>query len=633
MQNGCMGLVLEVNLSSGEIKSSGLSGEMSSLYGGCKGLAARLIYDLAPPGIDPLSPENVLIISTAPMTGTGAPSANRFNVTTKSPLTGGLADSNCGGNFGVFLKRAGYDILIIRGKAKMPVQLHIDADKVRIDDAGDLWGLDTEKTRQKLPSKGSHLVIGPAGENLVKYATIVCQERIAARAGVGTVMGSKNLKAVTAYGELKPQPHNPEKYKKSLSRWRSIMREHPVTGSDMPNYGTALIVNRTNAVNALPTRNFQRGSFELAHKISGETLAEKFLVKNTACFGCPIACGRQVVVGGKKVKGPEYETLGLLGANLEIADLEAINEWNYQADLLGLDTISLGGVLAYTMEAGEKGLLKTNLKFGITAGIAKAIEDIAYRRGLGDDMAEGTRDMADRYGGEDFAMQVKGLELAAYEPRGAVGQGLGYAIAYRGGCHIGSGYPVYFEAAGSITINALKTRGKAGLTVFNQSILEAISSMGCCIFTTYAANTKEMLKIYNSSSAAAGVLKSLFLYGGNLMGHLGTGRFSLPLVFFKKMFPQIEAHTHCTGKPFGVKEFFLLGHRVNTMGRLFNLREGFTHLDDTLPRRLTEELQRQEEPGSKVPLTELLPAYYKLKGWDKKGTPSPAMLKKLNINF
>lgn len=631
MPNGYMGSILEVNLSTGDIKTSTLSEDIIELYAGCKGLAARLLYDLLPPGTDPLSPENVLIVSTAPMTGTGAPSANRFNITTKSPLTGALADSNCGGNFGVFLKRAGYDALIITGKARGPVQLHISDSGAAVDDARELWGLNTEETREKLTGRGGHLIIGPAGENLVKYASILCQERVAARAGVGAVMGSKNLKAVTAQGNLKPEPHNPEQYKRSLTRWRNIMRKHPVTGSDMPKYGTALLVNRTNRANALPTRNFLKGSFEGAAEISGEKLAEQFLVKNTACYGCPIACGRQVEVGGKRVKGPEYETIGLLGSNLEIADLQAINEWNYQADLLGLDTISLGGVLGYTMEAGEKGLIKTNLKFGSPHGIEKTIQDIAYRQGLGAEMAEGVRHMAARYGGEDFAMHVKGLELPAYEPRGAVSQGLGYAIANRGGCHIGSGYPVYFEAAGSITVNPLTAKSKAGLTVFNQSILEAISSMGCCIFQTYAVNTKEMIKIYNSSKAAVRLVNSILLNSGTILGRLGTGRIALPVFLMRTMFPQIEAHTLCTGKSFGVKEFFKLGHRVNTLSRLFNLREGFTHLDDRLPRRLTEELQRQEEPDSRVPLTEMLPSYYKLKGWDEKGVPKPGQLRKLRI--
>ncbi len=632
MPGGYMGFILEVNLTTGEFKSIKLPEEYSDLYVGCKGLAARLLYDLLQPGIDPLSPGNVIIVSTAPMTGTGAPSANRFNITAKSPLTGGLADANCGGHFGIHLKKAGFDVLVIKGKASKPTKLHIDQQQVIIEEATDLWGLDTETTRAKLKKSGSHLIIGPAGENLVKYAAILCQERVAARAGVGAVMGSKNLKAITVSGSLRPEPRYPEKYKKSLTSWRRILREHPVTGHDMPKYGTALIVNRTNKVNALPTRNFKKGYFDRADDISGEKLAEKYLLKNIACFGCPIACGRQVEVQGKKVKGPEYETIGLLGSNLENSDLKAISEWNYQADLLGIDTISLGGVLAYVMEAGEKGLLKTKLKFGSTAGIEETINDIAFRRGLGNEMAEGARHMASKFGGEEFAIHAKGLELPAYEPRGAVGQGLGYSIAYRGGCHIGSGYTVYYEAAGSITVNPLKVKGKAGLTVFNQSILDAISCMGCCIFHTYAANRKEFIKLYNSSSIAAKLINNTLHSSGNILGLLGTGRIPLPLFAVKSMFPQIEAHAHCTGRPFGARDFFLLGHRASTLGRLFNLREGFSHLDDRLPLRLTEELQRQEEPSSRVPINHLVPAYYKLKGWDEKGVPKPALQKKLKID-
>lgn len=632
MHYGYMGTVLDVNLSDGSIRSYSLPDKTLNLYVGNKGLAARLLYEMLEPGIDPLSAENILIVNTAPLTGTGAPSSNRFNVTTKSPLTGGLADSNCGGNFGVHLKRAGYDALIVRGKASAPVYLEITGEGVSIKDAGELWGLDTEATQEKLPKKTGKIVIGPAGENLVKYACIVSEERVAGRAGVGTVMGSKKLKAVVTGGDKKPAIFNETLYKETCKDWRNLLKSHPTTGQELPAYGTAINVNRTSATHTLPTRNFKYGQFEFAEDVSGETLAENYLTKNIGCYGCPIACGRQVEVDGKAVKGPEYETLGLMGPNLYMKDLQAIIEWNRIADLMGVDTISLGGTLAFVMEAGEKGLIKTDLSFGQDDNVAKAIEDIAYRRGLGDDMAEGTRFLAEKYGGSEFAMHSKGLELAAYEPRGAVGHGLGYAVANRGGCHLGGGYAVYFEANGPITVDPLTTTGKPGLVVFNQVALEAISTMGCCNFISYTVFPGELLKLYNDSRIVSTILNLGLTCGGNLMGKIMYNpKEILPEKIFHMSFPQIKAHSELTGSKMSPADFLRLGQRTNNISRLFNAREGFSMREDSLPSRLTEELQRSEEPNSRVPLDKMLPVYYSLKGWDEDGVPTDKTLELLEI--
>ncbi len=645
MLKGYMGRVLEVNLSSGSIKSYSLPERMLELYVGNKGIANRLLYDMLEPGADPLGPDNALIVSTAPMTATGAPSTNRFNITTKSPLTGAIADSNCGGSFGVFLKRAGYDILIVRGKASVPVIINIqkitedltgsygqDSINVTVEDAADLWGLDTEAVQERLPKKTGRLVIGPAGENMVKYACIISGDRAAGRAGVGAVMGSKNLKGVIAAGDLKPEIYNEKKYRDYCKKWRDTIMAHPVMGREMADYGTAVNVNRTNATYTLPTRNFKYGHFASAEEISGETLAGKYLTKNIACYGCTIACGRQVERQGKKIKGPEYETLGMLGPNIMNADLEAIIEWNYLADILGMDTISLGGTLAFAMEAGEKGLMKTGLKFGRKDNIATIIEDIAYRRGQGDELAEGSRFLADKYGGHEFAMHAKGLELAAYEPRSAVGHGLGYAVANRGGCHLGGGYVVYFEANGPIRIDPFRTSGKAGLVAFSQVLMEALSAMGGCLFTTYGANPKELLALIDKSNLMARVFSTGYQYGGNLLARLAYSPVKhVPDPLFNTMFPHIKAHALCTGAEFDTMKFFNLGQRVNTMGRLFNLREGLVKQDDALPDRLTKELQRAEEPKSRVRLNEMIDDYYRLRGWDTDGVPTPETLEYLGI--
>ncbi len=633
MIGGYMGKVLQVDLSTGKTKSYALPERMLELYVGNKCLGARLLYDLLPPMTDPLSEKNVFIVTTAPLTGSGAPSSNRFNITTKSPLTGAIVNSNCGGNFGVFLKRAGYDSLIITGKASRPVYLTIDEESVSIVDAAELWGLDTQKVQEKLPPRAGKIVIGPAGENLVKYSSVFSQERVAGRGGVGAVMGSKNLKAVVASGKQRVQIAREKKFRAACKKWRDLSREHPATGEELPRYGTAIFVNKCNATHTLPTKNFLHGSFEGADAVSGETLADKHLVKNVGCYGCPIACGRQVTLHGLKIKGPEYETLGLLGPNILNDDLKAIIELNYQADLLGLDTISLGNTIGFVMEAKEKGLIKTDLSFGRVDHLSRMMEDIAYRRGLGDDLAEGVRFLSRKYGGDEFALHVKGLELASYEPRSAVGQGLGYAIGSRGGCHIAAGYPIYLEANGPITVDPLSTIGKPGLVVLNQTAMEAVSSMGCCIFTVYMFLPKFLIEMNARSRIVSTVVRTSLLYGGNLVGKaLSWPAWTLPIPAPFLALPQAQTHSHCTGRRFTLGNLMELGKRAVSMDRLFNLREGLTAADDTLPKRLTDELQREEEPRSRVQLGKMLPKYYNFRGWSPDGVPRKKTLRSLQID-
>lgn len=632
MPGGYMGKVLEVDLSRGTSRSYSLPDRMLELYVGNKGLGARLLYEMLPPGVDPMSPDNILIVTTAAMTGTGAPSTNRFNVTSRSPATGLIVNSNSGGDFGVRLKQAGYDALIIKGKAPKPSYISIRNEDVSIEDAAGLWGLDTEQTQERLPGKTGKMVIGPAGENLVKFAGIFSQERVAGRAGIGTVMGSKNLKAVVAGGDRRPAVADPEKYKEVCGKWREVLKNHPATGESMPAYGTAGFVNVCNATYTMPTRNFQHGQFDECDKVSGETLAETALTKNTACYGCVIACGRRVEVDGKKVKGPEYETLGLFGPNLCNSDLGAILRWNYECDLLGMDSISAGNVLGFVMEAGEKGLLKTDLAFGKIDNISKALEDIAFRRGLGDDMAEGVRSLSEKYGGKEFAIQSKGLEIPSYEPRGAVGHGLGYAVSNRGGCHLAGGYMIYLEANGPITVKPLAAIGKPGLNILNQTMLEAVSTLGCCNFTIFTMLHPLLLKYNARSQLLAKMLSAGFLYSGDVLGAaLSLPHWTIPVPPPFSMFPQVKAHATCTGKYFTMGKFIELGQRSFNIDHLFNIREGFSARDDTLPRRLTDELQRAEEPDSRVPLEKMKPRYYWLRGWKRDGTIKDRTLARLKI--
>ena len=333
-----------------------ISQEYFEKYIGGKCLAAKLLLDMTEAGVDPLAPEAVMIINTGPLNGTAAPSTSRFNMTFKNVLTGGIASSNCGGQFGVMLKKAGYDGLIITGKAEKPLLLEITEGNVEFKSAENLWGMDTEETQKNLPKAYGKLVIGTAGENLVRYAAAASGERMGGRCGTGAVLGSKNLKAIIAFGKKQPEIAEPEKFKAFIKKWIAFIKKHPMTGDALPKYGSAGLVNKANASYALPTHNFKYGHYEKADATSGETLAETRLVKNNGCISCPIRCERRVMVEGKEVKGPEYETLGLLGANIDSDDLDMVLKLNYMADDLGLDTISLASTIAFAMELKERGI-------------------------------------------------------------------------------------------------------------------------------------------------------------------------------------------------------------------------------------------------------------------------------------
>lgn len=625
---GYTGKILNIDLSSGAVLEQEVSDRLREQYLGSKGLATRLLYDITPAGVDPLSPDNVLIVNTGPLVGSGAPCSSRFNVTTKSPLTGAVLSSNCGGNFGIHMKRAGLDGIIIRGRAGKPTWIHLQDGTAELRDAGELWGLDTEETQERLPRRAGKIVIGPAGENGVLYACLISQERAAGRGGAGAVMGSKNLKAVTASGDAKVPVANPQRFQTATKKWIKILKEHPSTGEMLPDYGTAVFVNRCNATNALPTHNFSRGTFEHADAVSGETLADTLLTKNFGCVSCVIKCGRRVSVEGKDVKGPEYETLGLLGPNIDNADLGMICRWNYEADLLGMDTISLGNTLGFAMELSEKGLWDSGLEFGRTDNILDVIRDIGYRRGVGDELADGVKRLSERHGGADFAMHAKGMEFAAYEPRGAVGHGLGYAVSNRGGCHIGGGYMVYLEANGPLTMDPLTPRAKPQLTALMQTLLDALSSSGSCQFTAFTAFPRQVLALKPHGLIYRMVARSLEGLGfgvGFMLKHPRLLAFVPPM----ELMQHPKAIAELTGMRMTMGAYLEVGLRVFLIERLYNAREGITG-QDTLPARSTEERQT-EDPASRVPLSEMLPAYYRVRGLDEEGVPRPRTLTGLGV--
>ena len=625
MIHGYAGRILEVDLADQSFRFKQLDEDVARLYIGGKGYGTRLLYDMTQPGIDALGPENPLIFATGPLNGSVAPQSNRFAVVCKSPLTGGIGNATCGGSFANGMKRAGIDLLVIRGQATSPVRLEIDGDQglVRFVLAGELWGKGTYATIEALGHKGYHAVIGPAGENRVLYAGIVSDERIAGRTGVGAVMGSKWLKAISVTGTHKLEMDDPEKFK-TYTKWvREMFRDHPVLGEKMKRYGTGGIVNTTNGRNILPTRNFKYGHHPDAMLISGEYMEDHELTGvKSSCIHCPVTCGRDVEVSGVgRVKGPEYETLALLGSNLEVFDLKFIDEWNYLADDFGMDSISLGAVLGFAMELQERGMLESGLRFGQTGGVSDIIKDIGHRRGLGDELALGVKRLAERYGGHEFAMHVKGLELSAYDPRGSYAQGVEYATTNRGGCHV-QGASMYMESTGPLTINPQNLKLKADIPVLFQNLACAMNSMVLCIFSTYGMFPKQLHNLSPNSTTYK--LLSLALENSGPLLRTVMGMKGVPVMWFEKWL------TYITGTPISGGHLQEIGARIFNLERMYNLREGLTAADDTLPpRMLNEPTFKGMSKGH--PLDELLPRYYQLRGWDSEGVPRRGTLDKLQV--
>jgi len=592
---------------------------------GGKIMAAEILYRHIKPGMTAYDEDNWLVVTTGPLTGCGCPSTSRFNISTISPLTGILTSSNCGGNFGLSLKKAGYDAVIFTGKAKKPVHVEIGENTVAFHDASELWGLPVMTAPEKLPPRAGKMVIGPAGENKVLYAAVFSGERTAGRGGVGAVFGDKNLKAVTADGNVKIEVFDRDKLKESNKKWVEQLRKHPLTGRQLPKLGTAGLIAPMQAHRILATKNFSMGRFDDFEKVSGEVLAEKYLVKNSGCTSCVIQCTRRVTVNGKVVKGPELETLGLLGPNLMNNNIELINQWNYELDELGMDTISTAGSIAFAMELNEKGLWDNGLKFGEVENLSQVFEDIAYRRGIGDILAQGTKRMAEQFGGKEFAIHAKGMELAAYEPRSAVGQGLGYATANRGGCHLNAGYVAVLEGLG-LNVNQYTPHGKAAIAIFFQNMMEALSAMGSCLFTSYAVLPGPVMarpdwivtKITNKAFTKIGPVIGL------LDMHPRIASMNLPLI------RHAYAIQDATGMKMNIGLMMWVGERGYNLERQCNIILGQKAGADTLPKRLTDVPQYSENPKSKVPLEKMLKNYYYIRGW-KDGVPTKRKLEKLRI--
>lgn len=633
---GYMGRVLEIDLSCRQEREYPWTDRDRELYIGGKAMASKIMYDNFTGEETAFSEDNIIVVSTGPLTGTGAPCSNRMNISTLSPLTGITTSSNCGGNFGHYLKKAGMDALVIRGKCEKPTWIEIKNDKFFFHDAGDLWGMRVTETQEELQKimdnarkcrvKCGMLSIGPAGENLVKYAAVISGERAAGRAGVGAVFGSKNLKAMVATGNHEVPVYSPEKFTKHCQKWTNTLRSHPLTGNQLPKMGTAGLVTPMQVRGILSSRNFAQGQFDEFEKISGEVLAEEYNIVNKGCMSCPIKCTRTVSVGGREVKGPELETLGLLGGGIMNDNIELILKWNYELDELGMDTISAAGTLAWAMEANEQGLWKNGLAFGKTANISKTIENIAFRRGIGNELAEGTRWLSEKYGGKDFAIQSKGLELSAYEPRRSVGQGLGYAVSNRGGCHLNGGYLVIIENLG-LTANPQTPHAKADLCMVMQDLMESVSMGGQCLFSSYAVFPGFLIAKPNSFVTRA--VNKVIPFVGPVVRVLNKfpemAQFHLPLL------PHTKATELATGMKYNLAAFIRAGERSYNVERAVNAKFGVNAAMDTLPKRLTDVPQDSNDPSTKVPLEVMKKVYYEARGWDENGLPSDAKLKKLKI--
>ncbi len=629
MSDGYMGQVLYVDLTAKTCTPKPLDDEVR-LYIGGKGYGARLLYDLTEKGVDPLGPANPLIFGTGPYNGTFGVQSTRFTVTAKSPLTGAIGNVTAGGDFANAMKRAGFDFIVVTGQAEKPVYVEVTDGSAEIKEAGKLWGMGTQEVQRQFPKAFKCAVIGPAGENLVRYASIIGGDRAAGRCGLGAVMGSKKLKAVICSGKKKVPIAKPDKFK-DYTRWLTkYFKAHNMTGEILPAFGTANLLMTTSGRNILPTLNFQKGRHQLAWQISGEQMRKDWLVKNGGCTACPIHCGRTVRrpegskygEAGGKIRGPEYETLGLMGSNIGVFDLAAVLRFNEAVDELGLDSISAGGTLAWAMEANEKGVWKNGLSFGDIAAVDQLIEDIAYRRGIGDELAEGSYRLAQKYGGMDFAMQVKGMELPAYDPRGCYGQGLEYATTNRGGCHI-NGATMFFETTGAISVDPLSIKAKPELVVFQQNLMAALNAMIICVFSSYAVLPSFVGNMDPQGSLYRSVAWTMKNSGPILRLVLKT-KLMAPILWYEKYLGYVTGESYTLGR---ITES---GERDFNMERLFNMREGFALEDDTLPSRL---LNEPTFPGQEkgVPLDEMLPSYYKIRGWNPDGTISDKTLNRLQI--
>jgi aldehyde:ferredoxin oxidoreductase len=609
--------ILRVNLTAGTVTSEPLNMDWAQTYLGSRGLGSKYLTSEVNPKVDPLSPDNKIIWATGPLTGTMASTGGRYTVITKSPLTGAIACSNSGGYWGAELKMAGWDMVIFEGKSEKPVYLYINDDTAEVRDAAWLWGKSVWETEAMI-KKGLQdpLIrvssIGKAGENGVLYAAVVNDlHRAAGRSGVGTVMGSKNLKAIAVRGTIGVgNIRDPKAFMKVTYEKKKILHDNAVTGQGLPAFGTQVLMNVINEIGGLPTRNHQDVQFESAKDISAEAMAtpratdgKAQLVTNQACFGCTIACGRiskmdetHFTVANKPQYwgangGLEYEAAWALGAANGVKDLETLQYCTMLCNEEGIDPISFGATIGAVMELYEMGVLSKEqigmeAPFGSAKALAFLVEETIYSRGFGKEIGQGSKRLTAKYGHPELSMSSKGQEFPAYDGRAIQGIGLAYATSNRGGCHL-RGYTIASEVLGiPVKTDPLEHEGKPELVKAFQDATAAFDSSGLCVFTTFAWGLADLA-------------------------------------------PQLQA---ACGEQYTTEELEKIGERIWNMEREFNNAAGFTKADDSLPKRLLTEAAKTGPAKGKVNmLAEMLPKYYAARGWDSEGVPTSATRERLGL--
>ena len=612
------GNVLRVDLGSGTCKAEPLKNDWAQQYLGQRGLATRYLVEEVDPKCDALSPENKMIMVTGPLTGTMASTAGRYSVVTKSPLTNCVACSNSGGFIGSEIKMAGWDMIIFEGKSAEPVFLYLENEEAELVSAAHLWGKSAWETDELLHKQYQDpdlkiACVGRAAESGCLYSAIINDlHRAAGRSGVGTVMASKNLKAVAVrgtrgVGNIK----DPIRFMQAVNDGKEVLAANAFTGEGLAQYGTQAVMNVINESGAMPTRNMRDVEFEGANKISGEAMHEPRasdgkpnLVTNAACFGCTIACGRistidpthYTIVNRPEFIGAsgglEYEAAWALGSAIGVDDLDALTYANFVCNEDAIDPISFGATLAAAMELYDIGALTKEdtggleLVFGSAQALTTTVDLTAQGEGFGKELGMGSKRLCEKYGHPELSMSVKGQEFPAYDPRGVQGMGLAYATSNRGACHL-RGYTVSAEIFGiPEKLDPLTTEGKAGVVKGSQDVTAAVDSSGLCVFSTFGWTLEDIA-------------------------------------------PQIDAA--CEGD-WSVDRLIETGERIWNLERKFNIDAGVTGEQDTLPKRLLKEAAKTGPATGLVSgLKEMLPEYYEMRGWSEKGVPNPGTLSKLGI--
>jgi aldehyde:ferredoxin oxidoreductase len=607
--NGWTGKLLRVNLTSGMSRVEDIPQEWLRDYIGGRGIGDRYLWEELDPRVEPLSPDNKLIFATGPLTGTPVSCGARYMVVTKGALTNAITTSNSGGHWGPELKFAGYDLLLVEGRAPKPVYLFIYDDIVQLGDASGFWGQTVSATedgiREEVGVPGARIAcIGPGGEKLVRFACIMNDKhRAAGRSGVGAVMGSKNLKAIAVRGTRGIPIADPAAFMKAVWTMRDHLAKSPGR-QGMTELGTAATIDLTNAFGGCPTRNFETGQFEQAENLNGNSIKDQRMLTNKACFACTIACGRVTHLPGETAdkylvnmhprnwrtagEGPEYEAAWALGADTGVGDLDAVIKANWLCNDLGLDPISMGATLAAAMELYERGVVTDSqvelpLRFGSGEALVRMVEATAYREGFGTELAEGSKRLGEKFRHPEVFMGVKGQEFPAYDPRGFQGMGIAYATCNRGACHLRAWTPGV-ESSGTMPPHA--TDGKAEWVANEQNRTTAHDATGICLFTGTGAPLDDLV----ACTAAA------------------------------------------TGVPYTLADFVKAGERTWNLERLWNLKAGLTAADDNLPERLLK-VPHKSGPakGVTVHLEAMLPVYYRTRGWDEQGVPSAEKLAELGL--